>query len=70
MNTAKFGKHPLISFKKIDRDTYESNRLSPKRNFILSEREAKAASPVAMAVCGEEDPGGALEFLVTDEMKR
>lgn len=70
MNTAKFSKHPIISFKKINRESRESNRLSPRRNFILSEREAKAASPAAMAVCGEEDPGGALEFLVTDEMGR
>lgn len=32
--------------------------------FVLSQREAEAASPENFAVCGEEDPGEGLEFLV------
>lgn len=36
-------------------------------SFVLSEREAEAASPEAIAVCGEEDPGEGLEFLVADD---
>ena len=40
---------------------------SPERSFVLSQREAEAASPENFAVCGEEDPGEGLEFLVTDE---
>ena len=68
MNTSKFSKQPVIIFKKSK--TSQSTRLSHRRNFILSEREAKAAGPAAIAVCGEEDPGGALEFLVTDEIQR
>ena len=35
-------------------------------NFVLSHQEALAASPDDMAVCGEEDPGEGLEFLVSD----
>ena len=38
-----------------------------EHNFVLSHKEAEAASPDDMAVCGEEDPGEGLEFLVTDE---
>lgn len=39
-----------------------------QQNFVLSEREAEAASPESMAVCGEEDPGESLEFLVTKDI--
>lgn len=39
--------------------------VEPEQDFVLSEREAEAAAPEAMAVCGEEDPGEGLEFLVT-----
>lgn len=46
------------------------DKLSSERNFVLSAREAKAASPVDMAVCGEEDPGEGMEFLVTDYIKK
>jgi hypothetical protein len=38
-----------------------------ENNFVLSHQEALAASPDDMAVCGEEDPGEGLEFLVADE---
>lgn len=38
-----------------------------EQHFLLSDREAEAASPEAMAVCGEEDPGEGLEFLVTGD---
>ena len=37
-----------------------------ENNFVLSHKEATAASPDDMAVCGEEDPGEGLEFLVSD----
>ena len=33
--------------------------------LVLSHREAVAASPADFSICGEEDPGEALEFLVT-----
>lgn len=36
-------------------------------NFTLSHKEARAASPDDMAVCGEEDPGEGLEFLVSND---
>lgn len=42
---------------------------SPAHTFVLSQREAEAASPEDFAVCGEEDPGEGLEFLVADETK-
>lgn len=38
-----------------------------EHDFVLSKREAKAASPEYLAVCGEEDPGEGLEFLVTSD---
>jgi len=37
-----------------------------EHSFVLSHADALAASPDDMAVCGEEDPGEGLEFLVTD----
>lgn len=46
------------------------DKLSSERDFVLSTREAKAASPVDTAVCGEEDPGEGMEFLVTDYIKK
>lgn len=39
-----------------------------ENNFVLSHKEAQAASPDDMAVCGEEDPGEGLEFLVSDRV--
>lgn len=36
----------------------------PQRDITLSEEEAKASSPSDESVCGEEDPGAGLEFLV------
>lgn len=41
---------------------------SEEHNFLLTKREAKAASPADMAVCGEEDPGEALELLVRGDI--
>ena len=38
-------------------------------NFVLSHQEAVAASPDDMAVCGEEDPGEGLEFLIANDGK-
>jgi hypothetical protein len=51
--------HVEVSLSPIIIDSVE-----PEQNFVLSEREAEAASP-EYAVCGEEDPGEGLEFLVT-----
>lgn len=44
-------------------------KLAPtnEQHFLLTKREAEAASPEAMAVCGEEDPGEGLEFLVAGD---
>ena len=36
-----------------------------RRDLILTHKEAEAGSPDDMAVCGEEDTGAGLEFLVT-----
>lgn len=49
-----------------DRD--KTTNALPEHNFTLTKREAEAASPEAMAVCGEEDPGEGLEFLVADNV--
>lgn len=38
-----------------------------KRQPPLSHRDAEAASPEDSSVCGEEDPGSALESLVDDD---
>ncbi|WP_213997275.1 hypothetical protein [Arsukibacterium sp.] len=35
----------------------------------LSHRDAEAASPEDYSVCGEEDPGSALESMVDDHKK-
>ena len=37
------------------------------RDITLSHKEAQAGSPDDSAVCGEEDIGVGLEFLVTDD---
>ena len=37
------------------------------RDIVLTHQEAEAAVPVDTAVCGEEDPGAALESLVTPD---
>ncbi len=47
--------------------TVDDTNSAEEHTFVLSSREAKAASPDYMAVCGEEDPGEGLEFLVTDD---
>lgn len=53
-------KHPTIPS--------QAEENSPlQQTFILSQREAAAASPESLTVCGEEDPGEALEFLVTED---
>ena len=39
-------------------------RAAPPQQFeVLNEREAQAAAPDAASLCGEEDPGAALEYL-------
>jgi hypothetical protein len=40
-----------------------------EHDFVLSHQEAEAASPEDIAVCGEEDPGEGLEFLVENDKK-
>lgn len=40
------------------------------RDMVLSHREAEAGSPADIAACGEEDPGSALESLVTRDQKQ
>ena len=47
-------------------DTPESNIKSDihEKDMVLTPKEAEAASPDDFSVCGEEDPGGALEDLV------
>jgi len=39
----------------------------PKRHKPLSHRDAEAACPDDGSVCGEEDPGSALESLMDDK---
>ena len=39
----------------------------PKQQPPLSHSDAEAASPEDSSVCGEEDPGSALESLVDDK---
>jgi hypothetical protein len=64
------------SFEMLDSGKYNSNSalneeiFSREPVFVLTEREAEAASPESMAVCGEEDPGEGLEFLVTDFIEK
>jgi len=53
----------MIEAHKID----ETEIGETESKFVLSHKEAEAASPDDMAVCGEEDPGEGLEFLVADE---
>lgn len=43
-------------------EAHNASRATQKR--FLSHREAEAGGPAASAVCGEEDPGAALEMLV------
>lgn len=38
--------------------------LTRPRDLILTHKEARAGSPEDIAVCGEEDVGSGLEFLV------
>lgn len=50
------------------RSTEASQKLSAeKRTRLLDPEEAEAGGPAEIAVCGEEDPGSALEFLVDEE---
>lgn len=51
-------------------DTEPQNRPpveQPKRHKPLSHRDAEAACPDDGSVCGEEDPGSALESLMDDD---
>lgn len=56
----KYNKHP--NSKKV-----VINSAGKENNLVLSHQDAKAASPANMSVCGEEDPGVALEWAVTGD---
>lgn len=48
--------------------TDKEQKLAAKaRKRVLDPEEAEAGGPAGIAVCGEEDPGSALEFLVDDD---
>lgn len=49
---------------------HESASACEPRNLQLEKTEAWAGSPDDFAVCGEEDPGAGLEFLVADNKKK
>lgn len=42
---------------------------TPQRDLILTHHEAEVAAPMDVAICGEEDPGAALESLVMRDEK-
>lgn len=49
-------------------DTHKDVPIVPvKKRPPLSHRDAEAASPDDSSVCGEEDPGSALESLMDDD---
>lgn len=53
------------------RSTEEAQKLpAEKRKRLLDPEEAEAGGPAEIAVCGEEDPGSALEFLVDEEEEK
>jgi hypothetical protein len=61
MNTDPgFKKEMLLKSKKTRR-----NHSEKEKDLVLSHEDAEAASPEYESVCGEEDPGAALETLVT-----
>lgn len=62
-------KNTDIAKKLTSQDSHESDGNNGEHDFVLSKQEAEAASPDDMAVCGEEDPGEGLEFLVENENK-
>lgn len=49
-----------------DRDASEL-ALDHQRDWEISKRDAAAAAPADTSVCGEEDPGASLEYLVRSE---
>lgn len=53
----------MTQHKKPD-ETTDENQLQEKQHHPLSHRDATAASPDDESVCGEEDPGAALESMV------
>lgn len=51
--------------------TEETQKLSAEeRKRLLNPKEAEAGGPADIAVCGEEDPGSALELLVEEEEEK
>ena len=53
-------KQPTESIQPEGAEPYE-------RDLVLTHHEAEAGGPLDVAACGEEDPGAALESLVTRE---
>jgi hypothetical protein len=56
--------------KNVSNGQSEKDRPAPlpaKQRQPLSHRDAEAASPEDCSVCGEEDPGSALESLVNSD---
>jgi hypothetical protein len=53
----------------IQKTPVESSQPEPakphERDLVLTHHEAEAGGPMDVAACGEEDPGAALESLVT-----
>lgn len=47
-----------------------SKRSSQERTSLLDPDEAEAGGPAGIAVCGEEDPGSALEFWVEEDEQK
>ena len=42
----------------------KNDELKDKKDVVLKDSEAEAASPIAESIAGEEDPGSALEEFV------
>lgn len=53
-----------VDFSDQEKAKYDAST-NIRRDLILTHREAEAGSPDDIAVCGEEDTGAGLEFLVT-----
>lgn len=49
----------------LDSKKFGNKNSEKEKDLVLSHSDAEAASPEDEPVCGEEDPGAALETLVT-----
>ncbi len=48
-----------------ENEKFGNKNVEKEKDLVLSHNDAEAASPEDAPVCGEEDPGAALETLVT-----